>query len=354
MPPRPGIRRGGGHPYFPFFALANGIAKLKNGGDNMIQFFLTRGHTGTLTEVKKSPLAPVMSLKHYDALFRATGVRRATQVFADLDRLSYWDLELAADLYLQMKEAGLQVFNNPARFKNRYTLLRALHTAGLNDFDAYRIHEIDAIKRFPVFLRKIQGHRAPLTGWLETAAETRRAVAGALAAGTPEENLVLIEVVAEPIRPGLYRKHSATCLGQTIVPRPPLHDKGWLVKYGQTLALTEDELRAEHAELEQNPFAEQLRQVFDIAGVEYGRADFGFYQGRLQVFEINTNPSLDQFEEEDPSVLRRASMRLGWEKHMAGLRAMDSQPGGRIRLTGGKLQRHRVWKNLLVRSRQVH
>ena len=69
----------------------------------MIRFLLTRGHDYTLKKVKKSPLAPSIGLMNYDRLFRSRWIKHATQVFADLDRLGYWDLELAAELYLQMK-----------------------------------------------------------------------------------------------------------------------------------------------------------------------------------------------------------------------------------------------------------
>ncbi|MGD0252256.1 MAG: hypothetical protein ABSC01_06120 [Verrucomicrobiota bacterium] len=319
----------------------------------MIQFLLTRGHDYTLKKVKKSPLAPSLGLMNYDRLFRSRWIKHATQVFADLDRLSYWDLELAADLYLQMKNAGLPVWNNPARFKNRHSLLRALHTAGLNDFDAYRVHEINSIKRFPVFLRKIQGHRAPLSGLLETRAETEKAIDAEVSAGTPEENLVLIELAAEPIRAGLYRKLAAFRIGNAIVPHLSVHDTVWLVKYGRTFDAIEDLYQEEHAMLEQNPFAEHLRKVFDVAGVEYGRADFGFFQGRIQVFEINTNPHVAPAEPH-PSATRVASMNLAWKKYMQALRAIDSHGGRMVRLADGQLQRRRPWKNLLVRTRKVH
>ena len=319
----------------------------------MIRFLLTRGHDYTLKKVKKSPLAPSIGLMNYDRLFRSRWIKHATQVFADLDRLGYWDLELAAELYLQMKNAGLPVLNNPARFKNRHTLLRALHTAGLNDFDAYRACEINSIKRFPVFLRKIQGHREPLSSLLETREEAEKAIDAAISAGTPEENLVLIECAAEPVRPGLYRKLAAFRIGNAIVPHISVHDTVWLVKYGRTFDSIEDLYKEEHAMLEQNPFAGHLMKVFDVAGIEYGRADFGFFKGRIQVFEINTNPDVAPAQPH-PSATRMASMNLAWEKYMQALRAIDSNGGRLVRLADGHLQRGRPWKNLLARTRKVH
>ena len=320
----------------------------------MIRFILTRGHHYTLKKVKQSPLAPPVGLMNYDRLFRSRWIRRAAYVFADLDRLSYWDLELAAELFGQMKQAGLPVWNNPARFKNRYSLLRALHDAGLNDFNAYRVHELQSIARFPVFLRKIQGHREPLSGPLPTGADAEQAVNAAIAAGTPEENLVLIELAAEPVRPGLYRKLAAFRIGGCIVPHLSVHDTTWLVKYGRTFDNLEDLYQEEHTLLQNNTFAAHLRNVFDVAGVEYGRADFGFYRGRIQVFEINTNPHVAP-SDPHPSATRRASMKLSWEKYLQALQTIDGHnSSGLVRLADGRLQRSRPWKNLLVRTRKVH
>ena len=318
----------------------------------MIRFLLTRGHHYPIKKVKRSPLAPAVNSMNYDCLFRARWLRRGTYVFSDLDRLGYWDLELAADLYLQMKSAGLPVLNNPARFKNRHSLLRALHAAGLNDFDAYRVHEIQAIKRFPVFLRKIQGHREPLSDLLQTREEAEKSVTAAIAAGTPEENLVLIELAAEPVRPGVYRKLAAFRIGDKIVPHLSVHDKTWLVKYGQKFDDIEELYREENSILEQNPFAGHLQKVFEVAGVEYGRADFGFYRGRIQVFEINTNPHLAP-DGLHPSATRVASMKLSWEKYMEALCSIDGSGRRLVRLADGKLQRLRPWKNLLVHTRKV-
>lgn len=318
----------------------------------MIRFLLTRGHSYTLKQVKKSRPAPPISLMPYDRLLRARWLRRGTYVFADLDRLSHWDLELAAEVYLLLRGAGLSVWNNPAKVKTRYPLLRALHSAGLNDFNAYRVHEIDSVARFPVFLRKIHGHRKPLSDLLPTRAELDKAVDAVVATGTPMENLLVVEFAAEPVRPGLYRKFSAFRIGQAIVPHICVHDTSWLVKYGKLGVAGEELYREELAMLQTNPFAEHLQKVFDIAQIEYGRADFGFCQGRIQVYEINTNPHVAP-PEPHPSATRVVSLKLAWEKYLQALRALDSSGGWPVRLANGNLKRHRVWKNLLVRSRKV-
>lgn len=318
----------------------------------MIRFLLTRGHSYTLKKVKRSQMAPRIAMTHYDRVLRARWLKRGTYVFTDLDRLSFWDLELAAQTFLQLKNAGMKVLNNPALVKTRYPLLRSLHESGLNDFNVYRAAEDFSRARFPVFVRKLQGHREPLSDLLHTHSEAQRVVDAAIAAGTPMENLIVVEFAAEPIREGLYRKLSAFRIGDRIVPHISVHDNSWLVKYGQHGIGTEELYREELELLKSNPFADQLRRVFDIAEIEYGRADFGMYRGRIQVYEINTNPHVAP-PGGHPSAIRRESMRVAWNLYLDALRAIDTRGGFPVSIPNGKLQKFRAWKNLIVRTRKV-
>jgi len=318
----------------------------------MIRFLVTGGHRYELERVCKAPQAPPVSLMGYDRLLRANWLRRATYVFADIDRLGFWDLEIAAHAYLEMKQTGLSVWNNPAQVKTRYALLRALHRAGLNDFNIYRADEINPSIRFPVFLRRNQLHDAPLTDLLHCVRELENAIAAAVNGGTPMEHLVVIEFAAEPVRPGLYRKLGAFRIGEAIVPEISAHDTVWLAKYGQLGIAGEELYRDELKLLQTNPFAEHLKKAFEIAGIEYGRADFGIYKGRVQIYEINTNPMVGG-PTPHPFAIRQESMRFCWGKYLEALRALDSGRGWPVRLPNGTLQRRRVRANLFVRTRKI-
>jgi len=318
----------------------------------MIRFLYTRGHSYTVKDVKRADGAPPIRCLNYDALIRARSLRGGTYIFTDVDRLSYWDLEHASHLYLQMKSAGLRVLNNPAVVRTRYPLLRALRAAGLNDFNVYRVDDVDAIERYPVFVRKIHGHREPLSGLLSSRIELMRVIETAIATGTPRENLLIVEFAAEPLREGVYRKLSAFCIGGAIVPHISVHDTAWLVKYGRKFENIEDLYQEELALLRTNPFAEHLKKVFAVAGIEYGRADFGMYRGRIQVYEINTNPHVGPACAH-PSATRVTSMKLAWDTYLAALRAVDSPDAGSVRLGNGALQKHRFWKNIFARTRKV-
>ena len=190
--------------------------------------------------------------------------------------------------------------------KTRYALLRALHRAGLNDFNVHRADEINSSIRFPVFLRKNQLHDGPLTDLLHSPRELERAIAAAVNSGTPVENLVVVEFAAEPVRPGLYRKLGAYRVGDVIVPTVSAHETVWVAKYGQLGIAGEALYRDELQLLQTNPFAEHLNKAFEIAGIEYGRADFGIYKGRIQIYEINTNPMINE-PTLHPSAARRES-----------------------------------------------
>jgi hypothetical protein len=315
---------------------------------------MTRGHQRTHTRVVKDPGAPRIELLHYDQLFASRELPRAAYVFTDLDRLAPWDLELAAAVHRVLAAAGLPVLNDPARVKTRFALLRALHQAGLNEFNAYRLDEGARPARYPVFLRRAAGHGRPASGLLEDWSAAQRAIASALARGIPESSLLLVEYAAEPVRPGLFRKLALSRIGPHWLPQLCVHDEHWLVKYGKracaTPELYQDELRI----LRENPFLGPVQRAFEIAGIEYGRADFGLLGGRVQIYEINTNPTLKPGRNH-PVPERSQSQRLVWTQHLAALRELDPGPlpGAPVALKHPRLRRHQGLLGRLVRSRET-
>ena len=109
-------------------------------------------------------------------------MRRGTWIFSDLDRLAPREAERAARLWAALEGAGQRVINHPTRTLGRYELLRALHEAGVNDFDVWRVSESRPPPCFPVFLRMESDHRGPI-GSLVTDREAWRAALAALGQG---------------------------------------------------------------------------------------------------------------------------------------------------------------------------
>jgi hypothetical protein len=320
----------------------------------LIRLVMTRGHERTHTRVVRDRAAPLMDLIHYDHLFASRRLPRATYVFTDLDRLAPWELELAAAVHRQLAAAGVPVLNDPARCKTRFALLRALHAAGLNDFNAYRLDEGVRPARYPVFLRHAAGHGRPASRLLENWEAAERAIERALERGIPESGLLLIEYAAEPVRPGLFRKLALSRIGPVLVPQVCVHDDNWLVKYGK-LACATPELYDEEAEIvSKSPYAEPVRRAFEIAGIEYGRADFGLVGGRVQIYEINTNPTLKPGIQH-PLPRRVETQAVVWSRHMAAFRELDqgALPGPSVPLRDPRLLRHQGLLGRRIRSREV-
>jgi hypothetical protein len=320
----------------------------------VIRFVMTAGHEYTLADLRGDPAAPRLEILTYDRLLAARRLPQAVYVFTDHDRLGLADLELAAVVARTLRAKGLPVLNAPARVLTRYGLLRALHEEGINDFNAYRVEERVRPSRYPVFLRRDDGHRKPLSDLLDDWDATRRAIDAACAAGVPERRMIVVEYAGEPAAPGIFRKLSVLRVGDCDSPEPFGHDERWLVKYGKRgiapPALYEDE----HRIVRENPFGEVVSRAFEIAGLEYGRADFGLLRGRPQIFEINTNPHVRPGGAH-PVPLRLETQRLSWERHVQAFRALaERAPSGPpVALRDKRLRPHQGWRGRLVRTRRA-
>jgi len=291
----------------------------------VIVFVVTPEHTYTIKDIAEQSPAPKIQVTTYDELFRPGQVPPATYIFSDLDRLPLWRVRQAAMIYRQLRDGGARVLNDPARAPSRFGLLRLLYRRGINSFNAYRVEEGLIPTRWPVFLRCEGGHDAPLTDLMHDWEEARRAVDAAIAGGAPMASLLLVEYAAEPVAPGLFRKLSMYRLGDTYVAAHCVHEGNWLVKYGTkgiaTPELYEDELRL----IRDTPFEEALKPAFELAGIEYGRADFGLVGGKVVIYEINTNPHV-QFPTDHPSPFRVESYRSFRDTFYEALCRLDFSP----------------------------
>jgi hypothetical protein len=300
----------------------------------VIIFLVSAAHGYTLKNVIESSAEVRVQATTYPHLLRARRLPRATYVFTDVDRLSPPALRAAADAYRRMRDAGLRVLNDPARMPSRLGLLRSLHAAGINRFNAYRAEEYATPQRWPVFLRCEGAHEAPRSDLLPDKASLTRAIDDAVAAGVPLTSLLVIEYAAEPIRPGLFRKLACFQMGAASFAHHCVHDTQWAVKYGQK-GIAGEELYADELRiLRDNPFGEKLSAVFRGAGIEYGRADFGLVGGEPQIYEINSNPDVKfPGDEKHPSPSRRESNRVFRANYLAALKTIDTaaDPADRLR-----------------------
>jgi hypothetical protein len=232
----------------------------------------------------------------YDRATTETSVEPGTYIFADLDQLSDEGLRDAMRLWDRLSglKPHVRLLNDPSRVLGRYELLRELRARGINRFNAYRLSDwLETASaphvRFPVFLRGERAHTGKLSDLLYSWKEVRKAVADVVAGGEySEADLLIVEWCDTSDAAGIFRKYSAFVIGETIVARHLVCSRDWVVK---DFDLIDEELLSEGRDyVAENPDATFLQEIARLAGIEYGRFDYAFADGRPQIWEINMNP----------------------------------------------------------------
>ncbi len=290
----------------------------------MIVFVSTEQHRYTNRDLVKEAGSGV-TLASYDELFSFEYLPRAAYVFTDLDRLSTEKLEHASKSFRMLRRNGLPVYNDPARFLGRYGVLRRLHHEGINTFNAYRVDSLEKPVRWPVFLRADGDHKRPVSDLLHSQAELDDAIARVVEDGAPISTLLIIEYAAEEVRPGLFRKLSVFRIGDVMVAFTCVHDTQWLVKYGKPNIATPELYEDEYRMVRDNPYGEEMRRVFEMTGLEYGRVDFGIVNGRAQVYEVNSNPDVKLNPKSFGNELRDRSNALFKDNYLAAVASLDRE-----------------------------
>lgn len=265
-----------------------------------------------------------VSVIDYATLFERSRLPRGTYILTDVDRLSRPDHERASLTYRLLRKNGLTVLNDPARQLGRYGLLRKLHREGINAFNAYRADSFEQPARWPVFVRTEGDHARPLSGLIGNQAILDEFVEKMVADGIPLTSLLLIEYSAEEVATGLYRKLSVFRVGERMIGYTCVHDRNWLVKYGKPGIASADLYEDEFRIVRDNPFGEEMRKVFDLANVDYGRVDFGLVGGQAQVYEINSNPDVSLTPKSTGVALRDESNALFRTNYLTAMRAIDT------------------------------
>jgi len=224
----------------------------------------------------------------YDDLLAAPGLPRATYVFADLELLAEPQRDEATALWERLAAQGSRLLNHPTRTLRRHDLLRALHDSGRNCFAAHRATDDLGAVRFPVFLRGEDDHDGRRSDLLTDATSLHAALDDLSA--HDRARMLVVEFCDTADTRGVYRKYAAFMVGDTVIARHLMCSTDWQVKEADLLDA--DLLREELEYVERAPHERELREIFALARVDYGRVDYSLLDGTLQVWEINTNPTL--------------------------------------------------------------
>lgn len=318
-------------------------------------FIVNERYAYTIEGYLESPWAQDLTgrirLAYYDDLPLARQFPADTYVFIDLERLTAAQTELAKSVWQQLASAKsqlangqLRLLNDPAAVLRRHALLQRMSELGRNDFRAVRGSDDFRGLRFPVFVRQENGHTG-CSALLRTWPDVERALSEfAERFQSSRHDLLVVEFCDTSDGTGLYRKYSAFKVGDAIVPRFLSFSRRWVVK-SESPVYTEETIRAEDEYTHDNPHEAWVREVFEIARIDFGRIDYGVYQGRPQVWEINTNPQwtampsrLKRPGAETPEWIEKLRTPLKERFHTRfreALKAIDGDPadGKRVRVS---------------------
>ena len=254
------------------------------------------GAMGLFLQTWGKPCAERIQILSYEHIFSGAPItlHRGTYIFATVRQaLGSYDppsreRQMVANLHdaLVQQHGPGSVLNDPLLSMRRFPMLGTLHRKGINRFAAYPAHAIPRTTRFPLFLREDYGTKSEPPLLLHNHAEYQ----AALAREQSQSDLLAIEFLDTADKNGIYRKYGAFIIGERIVPRHVFFSRQWMVK---TADLTAPELLAEElAYLESNPHAAALLDACRLANISYGRIDYALRQDRIQVWEINTTPTI--------------------------------------------------------------
>jgi len=265
-------------------------------GSSPIYYLCTRQHAytiGVFLGYYPHGLGDVLRIIPYEETGSLGSVVPGTFIFTDFERLTPVQLQAAASMFdsIAAQDLGLLLLNNPAKAPGRFDLLKRLNGAGLNGFDVHRLDQRDAISRFPVFVRWESRHDPPLTGLLDSAQALEAAIAALPDPIRHDPDLMIVEYGAAPSADGRFRKYSAYKVGPTVYPQHCFINENWYIKFPST-RFTEADRAESRAYVADNPHAAGIERVFALAGIDYGRIDYGVVDGRIQTFEINNNPTV--------------------------------------------------------------
>ena len=228
----------------------------------------------------------------YEYLLTAEKGLVGNYLFTDMDRASRAEIEKAVRVANAATNAGhgCRVINWPNLGRMRYELLRELYERKINPFNVYRYTEARTPARFPVFVRRRSDHTGSFTKLLTGTNDLEKVIDHLLKLGCDRDDLLIVEFLDTRSPDGHYRKYSSFLIEGEIFFGHLLVSDSWVVKNADIVneATIEEEIEL----FRSNPFAEEVRTMFKLARLDFGRIDFSLAEGRVIVWEINPNPML--------------------------------------------------------------
>lgn len=343
----------------------------------MITYVAPRGESDTVTNYlddRGRPLGDRLRIVTYDDLETRSSLEDGLWIFSGVDRLTQSQRALADLAWATLDASGMSVrlLNHPSSVLLRAPLLERLHREGINRFKAVPPEGRDDDLTYPVFVRERNAHTGSLTALLPDRRALDTALGHLAFRGFRPSDLLVVEFLDTSDKDGLYRKYSSYYVAGTVVPRAIRFGRQWMLKARHSF-WDESKVREQQEWFDRNGFAEQVAAVFRLADIDYGRMDYAVVDGRIQVWEINTNPTLGRGTSNDkPPAMKalkekRAPVHRGFDTmFQAALRSLDCGSEDRRstpfrpppellaaiaaeRAAAERQHRKREWRGVLVR-----
>jgi hypothetical protein len=260
----------------------------------VIFFITTNKHTYTIQTFLDEwapEMADFIKIITYDDLLKQTRFQKGAYFFTDIERLPTHIRFLSEKIWEKLSECQVnQLFNRPEKSMRRYELLTTLYSRGINEFQIRRLNDDFSHIKYPVFIRGENDHTGNLSDILNNKSELQAALKEIIDQGNRINELLVVEYLDVSDKSSNFIKYSAFVFGNKVIPRHIAYSKDWMVKYPSYI--DKDILEKEQVFMAENPHEEELRQIFKLANIEYGRIDYSLLDGKVQVWEINTNPMI--------------------------------------------------------------
>jgi hypothetical protein len=324
----------------------------------MIHFVTTRDHAYTLTHLADRLGRGQCRVHHYERLLHRKRLPAGTWIFTDHERLSAYELDLAARVAARLEKGGARILNHPARVLRRFDMLNALKQAGINRFSVWRAETLPSPGSFPVFIRNEYDHDAGDSPLIPDQAALEARLADLQERGHSLVGKLVIEYAGEEVCPGVWQRLQTYAIGGEIIAHTNVIDFRWHVKDAAELGLVERHpqfetfLANEQEFISGNLHADVLRRAFALARIDYGRADFAIVNGAPQIYEINTNPNHANHAELFRAIhpRRAAIQKFSEDAVERALLATDSPGVGSIRMKDPLLRPQQTIARFLTQS----
>lgn len=260
----------------------------------MIYYVSMREHSHTIDrhlDIWGKDISKIIKPISYEALKRKNSLPAGVWIFTDIDRLSTQDrAELNATFIALRDSQECKIFNDPASAKLRYELLRLANITGLQTSNVYLASEHCNNINYPVFIRDKNSHEGPEEKLIHDNETLKTEITNLILRKSLSKDDVLITEFVDYKTNNLYQKYSCMILEGKIFPRHILSDTHWMVKAPKVY--NDELLVQESVFINTNPHEEWVRKTAELAGIQWGRIDYGVYKDQFVLFEINTNPGI--------------------------------------------------------------